>query len=213
MSETVEQFLARGGKINTLEMGYRAFPDGDIPMRPKPRKSEIKETPTDVIQAKNKSIRKYSARPKVLNEAAKLQTAEQVKMLNEFFSKMFRGDKKRFCALVGLNPKTIGNAKAGSNRLGVDKWQEVKLAMRDFVFSKPKLSARMKYKRRDPAEKDRISQVAQAREQAKRNGETVFMAPCKNHGTTKFYLYGDKTSRCAACTKQHRGNKANEKAQ
>ena len=54
MSETVEQFLARGGQIKPLEMGYTAFPDGNIPMKPKPRKSEIKETPADVIQAKNK---------------------------------------------------------------------------------------------------------------------------------------------------------------
>ena len=193
MSETVEQFLARGGKINTLAMGYTVFPDGNIPMRPKPRKSEIKETPSDVIQDRNKAIRKYSPRPKIADEKSKLQIDEQVEMLGEFFGKMFRGDKKRFCELVGLSPKTFDNAKAGCNRLGADKWREAKLIMRDFVFSKPKS------KQRSSLEADRRKQIMEAREKAKANGDTVFMAPCKHHGMTKFYLHGDQLPRCATC--------------
>lgn len=193
MSETVEQFLARGGQIKPLEMGYTAFPDGNIPMKPKPRKSDIAETSTDAIQERNKAIRKYSPRLKITDETAKLQTAEQVEMLGEFFSKMFRGDKKRFCELVGLSPKTFDNAKAGCNRLGVDKWREAKLIMRDFVFSKPKS------RQRSSLETDRRKQVVEARKQAKANGDTVVMAPCKHHGMTKFYLHGDQPPRCATC--------------
>ena len=202
MSETVEQFLARGGQIKPLAMGYTAFPDGNIPMRPKPRKSDIVETPTAVIQEKNKTIKtrkKIEPRPKIPDEQVKLQIAEQIEKLNEFFSKTFHGDKKRFCSLVGLTPKTIDNARCGHGRIGIEKWKEVKLIMADFVFSKSKAKTKRSYKRRDPVEAERRNQVFEARTQAKENGETVFMAPCKHHGMTKFYLHGDQPPRCATC--------------
>ena len=196
MSETVEQFLARGRKINTLAMGYTVFPDGNIPMRPKPRKSEIKETPSDVIQDRNKAIRKYSPRPKIADENAKLQTAEQVEMLGEFFGKMFRGDKKRFIALTGLTVKTIANAKCGNCKIGVEKWLEIKSIMNDFVFSIPKPKP---YKLRNPAETERRNQVIKGKEQAILSGKNSFTAPCKHHGMTKFYIYGNQPPRCAEC--------------
>ena len=196
VSETVEQFLARGGQINELPMGYTEYPDGKLPAPKKPKKSDVVETPSIKIKERNKVIRKYFPRPKIPDEKAKLQIDEQVKLLTEFFGEMKHGDKKRFIALTGLAVKTIANAKCGNCKIGVEKWLEIKSIMNDFVFSIPKPKP---YKLRNPAETERRNQVIKGKEQAILSGKNSFTAPCKHHGMTKFYIYGNQPPRCAEC--------------
>ena len=196
MSETVEQFLARGGEINELPMGHTEYPDGKLPAAKKPKKADIIETPPIKIQEKNKVIREYSPRPKIPNEKAKLQIDEQIKLLTEFFSKLKRGDKKRFITLTGLAVKTIANAKCGNCKIGVEKWKEIKLIIANFVFSKLKPKP---YKLRNPAETERRNQVIRAKDEAILGGENSFIAPCRHHGMTKFHIHGNQPPRCAEC--------------
>lgn len=214
MSETVEQFLARGGKINTLAMGYTAFPDGNIPMSPKPRKEKITETPKEVIEQKNKTIRKRAPivkrdkRPALSSAQIEVLVAEQMKVLGELYENFKHGDKKRFIELCKIAPKTLDNAKSGHGRIGSERWNLMKQIIAEFKFSEPKPKAKYKYKPNESPEAIRRNQVTAARKIAEANGESVFMAPCQHHGMTKYYLHGNQPPRCAECrlqvTKHHR---------
>lgn len=205
MSETLEEFLARGGEIKSLDMGYTAFPDGIIPMSPKPRKAKIEETPKAVIEKKNKGIRQLKPRKVQENrhripvEQVRALVKEQMQVLAEFYERMVRGDKKRLCEICGIANKTLDNAKAGNGRIGLERWQEVKKVISEFEFGQPKVKSTSRYKPKVTEGSIRRNQVTAARKIAEANGQKVFMAPCKHHGMTKYYLHGNQYPRCAEC--------------
>lgn len=203
MGETLDEFLARGGKINTLPMGYTAFPDGNIPVRPKPRKADIIETPSAAIESRNENIRKAvkpkrEPKPKASLDQIRDLVKEQTQVLSEVYSKFFHGDKKRFCKLCGIGSKTLDNAKTGNGRIGQKRWDDVKLVIASFEYSKPRPKQK-RYKPVESEEKSRRRKITAAKKEAEKNGQSVFMAPCKHHGMTKYYLHGKQSPRCAAC--------------
>lgn len=224
MTETVEQFLARGGQIKSLDMGYTAFPDGIIPMKPV-KARETKETEAvknQKIEERNKKIReqkihkppreprepRIKRKKRMSDEQISAIVLEQTTMLNAFCIKLRRGDKKRFCELVGVVAKSFDNAKAGKGRFGVETWARIKNHMNDFVCTEAAPKKPRKYKPKESPEYTRRLQVIEARKKAETDGVSVFTAPCKIHGITDYYLHGKQPPRCAKCrmsiTKHHR---------
>ena len=215
VTETVDQFLARGGQIKSLDMGYTAFPDGIIPMKP-PRSRETKESQAK----KDEKIKEYNAKiPRVKKARVKPKkripqeqiinlVAEQTTMLSDIYRKFKRGDKKRFCDLCGVVTKSMDNAKAGNGRFSADTWDRIKEQMKVFVFSTTTPKKKIKYKPKESPEYTRRLQVIEARKKAESDGVSVFTAPCKIHGMTDYYLHGKQPPRCAKCrmaiTKHHR---------
>ncbi len=217
MTETVEQFLARGGQITPLDMGYTAFPDGIIPMKPV-RARETKETEaakTQKIEERNKKIREQKNheprvrhKKRMSDEQVAEIVLEQKTMLSDFYKKIRHGDKKRFCEMVGVVTKSFDNAKSGKGRFGVETWARIKKHMNDFVCTEAAPKKPRKYKPKETPESIRRLQVVAARKKAEQEGISVFKAPCRIHGMTDYYLHGKQPPRCAKCrmsiTKHHR---------
>ena len=218
LDRDLKEFLAKGKNVEVLPMGFTHFKDGKVPMRATSKKEKQQhaearvETPTEVILEKNKSIRKLK-NPVLKNSPAKVAkiqaiVIEQMNVIAEFYSKMHRGDKKRFCELCGITTKKLDNAKTGKGRIDEAHWRNIKAIMSGFVFTVPKQKTKRRYKRSEAPEALRRAQVIAARIQAEKDGKSVFKAPCKIHGMSDYYLHGKQPARCAKCrmeiTKHHR---------
>ena len=222
LDRELEEFFAKGGKVKPLAMGETEYRDGKIPTRNKTKKTDEKykgpilETPTEVIIAKNKAIRKE--KPKrvvvekelVINESIQALVKEQMTVLAELYSKFKYGDKNRFSLQCGIATATIDRARSGKKRISFERWEKIKLIINDFAFSDGKLRKprKRKYKRSESPEALRRMKVIELRKDAEIKGLSVFQAPCKKHGWSDYYLHGKQPARCAKCrmdiTKNHR---------
>ena len=223
LDRELEEFFAKGGKPKVLAMGETEYRDGKVPVgrgngkEKKKYTGVIQETPSELIVAKNKEIRKV--KPKrvvvekelVIDERIQALVKEQMAVLGELYSKFKYGDKSRFGLQCGISTATIDRARNGKKRISFERWELLKTFIENFKFSEkkePKPSKKRTYKRSESPEALRRMKVIELRKDAEIKGLSVFQAPCKKHGWSDYYLHGKQPARCAKCrmdiTKNHR---------
>ena len=214
LQNEIDEFLAKGGEIKQLPEGYSEYRDGNVPMRGITRKKgesivydeSIKETPDEVIEARNAKIRsakRGGSKPKPKKKTPKPyisakrcdRTKQQSKFLKQLVKKFRGDDRDRLCKLVGITKQTFNNTVSGDSAIGLETWEKLIIILEDFEFTNPK----PKYKRKEDAETLRRNAVSEAKKQAIAEGKTEFTAKCRFHGETIYVIQGNGECRCKQC--------------
>lgn len=226
LQNDIDEFLAKGGEIKQIPAGYSKFRDGNVPMLGVTRKKgesiiydeSIKETPDEVIEARNAKIR--SGKIGTVNKGEKnlkkancsKQESAQVKFLKDLISKFGEGDRARFCEIIGICQMTFNNAACGDKVLGSKTWSKLVKTVTWFKFT-PK-SRKPKYIKSTNSNNLRRKAIKAARLKAKAEGKKEFTATCAHHGETRYVFEGDSYVRCAKCREhqnlKHRAKVKNE---
>lgn len=226
LQNEIDEFLAKGGKIKEIPAGYSKFLDGNVPMRGITRKKgesiiydeSIKETPDEVIEARNAKIR--AGNVNTVNRGEKKlkkvncgkRESDQVKLLKDLIKKFGNGDRERLCKKVGICQMTFNNAACGDKFLGSETWDKLLDSLVGFKFT-PKIK-KPKYVKSSNPENLRRKAIKAARLKAKAEGKKEFTATCAHHGETRYVFEGDSYARCAKCREhqnlKHRAKVKNE---
>lgn len=209
LNDEMETFLKRGGKVKQIPTGYSSYRDGKVPMRgitrgPKEKLAydpSIQETPNEVIEARNKLIRK--SKPievekgprKSANYLKKIEY--QSKYLKEVSKKFGPSDKKRLCEMVGISTKTFENIKCGDGGLNESNWKVLLMCIDGFEFTQKVKKPR--YTRSTDPEVLRRHRVKESRFRAIAAGEKKFNAECAYHGEVVYVMDGGNRARCSIC--------------
>lgn len=224
LNDEMEAFLNRGGKVKQIPTGYSSYRDGKLPMRgitrgPKEKLAydpSIQETPNEVIEARNKQIRRgkigtVNRSPRKSANCLK-KIEYQSKYLKEISKKFGPDDKNRLCKMVGISTKTFDNVKCGDGAISDSSWKVLLMYMENFEYT-PKIKKPRYVRSKDP-EVLRRHAIRQARLKANAEGKKDFMAECAHHGLTRYVFEGKHYGRCCECRKvQNLRHRAKRKVQ
>lgn len=134
LDRDLEEFLAKGSKVEVLPNGFSHFPDGLVPLsKARPVMSEQERMAREkAIEEKNKEIREYKAaaieqRRLKAKQKYDAQIKEQVAVLGRFISKFPAKEKfKQLAEMTGYQTRHLRDAAKGHTKLGCEKWDLVK---------------------------------------------------------------------------------------
>lgn len=140
LDRDLEEFLASGGKVKKVPIGFTHFRDGIVPeSAARPVISEQDRIDREkVIEVKNEEIRRYKA---ALKEQRRLeakqkhdaQIKEQITVLGRFVKKYpTKEDFKQLANISGYQTRHLRDAAKGHTKLGCEKWDLVKKLIGNF---------------------------------------------------------------------------------
>ena len=212
LERDLEEFLAKGKKVEVLPRGFSHFKDGIVPqsaVKPILNKQDRIDR-EKAIEAKNEEIRKYKAavreqKKQATRQRYDAQIQEQVAVMARFESKMQdKDDFKRLADMVGYQFRHLRNAARGHIKLGVEKWEQIKKLVATFEYSEKravKVDEKPKEKVSSVPEDERLRlrRVAEAKNEALKSGKMEFIAECKKCGPTKFVFQVGGSAICSKC--------------
>lgn len=136
----MDEFLANGGAIQVVPVGFSNFKNGILPKTAvKPVLSEQDRIDREkAIEAKNQEIRDYKA---ALKEQRRLeakqkhdaQIKEQVDVLGRFVKKFpTKEDFKQLSNISGYQTRHLRDAAKGHTKLDPSRWDLIKKAIKNF---------------------------------------------------------------------------------
>lgn len=187
LQSEVEAFLASGGRIKHLGVGETQHSKGYVP--------QISATP---VSAKNTHAAKATEKPK--NDKKQKQLEEQLATIEKFEKRAKKGHYAMLARLAGVPRSSLTNLKIHcmANKA---KWQKIKKLMDEFDFTAGDDNVK---------EQQRRNKVCAAKEEALKNGQSHFTAPCKWHGETRFYINAGKPI-CVKCNNEAQRNLRSKK--
>ena len=138
----MDEFLANGGEIQVIPVGFSNFKNGILPKTAvKPVLSEQDRIDREkAIEAKNQEIRDYKAARKEqrrleAKQKHDAQIKEQIAVMGRFTSKFpSKEDFKRLAEMTGYQTRHLRDAAKGHTKLGCEKWDLVKKVISNFKF-------------------------------------------------------------------------------
>ena len=138
----MDEFLANGGAIQVVPVGFSNFKNGILPKTAvKPVLSEQDRIDREkAIEAKNQEIRDYKAARKEqrrleAKQKHDAQIKEQIAVMGRFTSKFpSKEDFKRLAEMTGYQTRHLRDAAKGHTKLGCEKWDLVKKVISNFKF-------------------------------------------------------------------------------
>ena len=143
LDRDLEEFLAKGKKVEVLPRGFSHFKDGIVPKSAvKPILNEQDRIDREkAIEAKNEEIRKHKAalkqeRQMVAKKRHDAQIKEQIEILGRFESKSVnKADMKRLADMADYQVRHMRNATKGHTKFSPEKWDLLKKAITTFEFA------------------------------------------------------------------------------
>lgn len=212
LDRDLEEFLAKGKKVEVLPRGFSHFKDGIVPQSAvKPILNEQDRIEREkAIETKNQEIRQYKAavreqKKQETKQRYDAQIKDQVAVMSKFESKMQdKDDFKRLADMVGYQFRHLRNAARGHIRLGVEKWEQIKKLIATFEYSE-KRAVKVAEKPKEKVssvpedERSRLRRVAEAKKEALKSGKKDFIAECKKCGPAKFVFQVGGSAICSHC--------------